>query len=182
MHESVPARTKKRHRVLRSLAWGVGALGLIAVGAVGALLAPHYLGGVLPVPVATAPTPSPAEPQVPEPPAASTATAPVEVVLSPEAVARAGIKTAKVEVVDAQTAIQLPGTVMADAYREVKVVPIVGGIITKVHVELGTTVQRGAPLATLFSPSWRRPKRSLSRCRRCSLPLIRSCSARRDSS
>jgi membrane fusion protein, heavy metal efflux system len=151
VRESAPARPQ-RHRVLRRLAWGVGALGLIAVGAVGALLAPHYLGGVLPVPVATAPTPSPAEPQVPEPPAASTATAPAEVVLSPEAVARAGIKTAKVEVVDAQTAIQLPGTVMADAYREVKVVPIVGGIVTKVQVELGTTVKRGAPLATLFSP------------------------------
>jgi multidrug efflux pump subunit AcrA (membrane-fusion protein) len=65
--------------------------------------------------------------------------------------ARTGIKTAKVEVLDTQTSIQLPGTVMADAYREVKVVPIVGGIVTKVHVELGTTVKRGAPLATLFS-------------------------------
>src|SRR2546422_2946677 len=151
VRESAPARPQ-RHRVLRRLAWGVGAPGLIAVGAVGALLAPHYIGGVLPVPVATAPTPSPAEPQVPEPPAASTATAPAEVVLSSEAVTRAGIKTAKVEVVDAQTAIQLPGTVMADAYREVKVVPIAGGIVTKVHVELGTTVKRGAPLATLFSP------------------------------
>src|SRR6266849_2371891 len=151
VRESAPARPQ-RHRVLRRLAWRVGALGLIAVGAVGALLAPHSLGGVLPVPAATAPTPSPAEPQVPEPPAASTATAPAEVILSPEAVARAGIKTAKVEVVDAQTAIQLPGTVMADAYREVKVVPIAGGIVTKVHVELGTTVKRGAPLATLFSP------------------------------
>ena len=71
--------------------------------------------------------------------------------LTPEAVARAGIKTARAEVVAAQTAIQLPGTVMADAYREVKVVPIVGGIVTKVHVELGTAVKRGAPLATLFS-------------------------------
>ena len=48
--------------------------------------------------------------------------------------------------------MQLPGTVMADAYREVKVVPIVGGIVTKVHVELGDAVKRGAPLATLFSP------------------------------
>ena len=109
MHESVPARTKKRHRVLQSLAWGVGTLGLIAVGAVGALLGSRYLGGILPVPVATAPTPSPAEPQVPEPPAASTPTAPAEVVLSSEAVTRAGIKTAKVEVVDAQATIQLPG-------------------------------------------------------------------------
>jgi cobalt-zinc-cadmium efflux system membrane fusion protein len=40
---------------------------------------------------------------------------------------------------------------MANAYREVKVTPIAGGIVTKVRVELGTTVERGASLATLFS-------------------------------
>ncbi len=152
-HELAPARPK-RHRLLRALAWGVGALGLMAVGAVGVLLAPPSLGGMLPLLVTTAPTasPSPSEPPPAAPPAASAPTAFTEVVLSSEAVTRAGIKTARVEVVDAQATIQLPGTVMADAYREVKVVPIVGGIVTKVHVELGTTVKRGAPLATLFSP------------------------------
>jgi multidrug resistance efflux pump len=41
--------------------------------------------------------------------------------------------------------------VMANAYREVTVTPIVGGVVTKVHVELGAGVSRGAPLATLFS-------------------------------
>ncbi len=149
--QSVPVRLK-RHRLLRALAWGGGVLGLMAVGAVGALLGSHYLGGALPLPVTTASTPSPSAPPAAEPPAARTPTAATEVVLSPEGVARAGIKTAKVEVVEAQTTIQLPGTVMAHAYREVKVVPIVGGIVTKVHVELGTTVKRGAPLARLFSP------------------------------
>src|SRR2546425_13016384 len=89
VRESAPARPK-RHRLLRALAWGVGALSLIAVGAVGALLGSHYLRGALPVSVATAPTPSPTEP-----PVASTPTAATEVVLSPEAVSRAGIKTAK---------------------------------------------------------------------------------------
>ena len=148
---SPPARMQKRHRWLRALAWGVGVLGLMAVGAVGTLLAPHYLGGVLPLPVTTAPTPAPTEPPPAEPPVARAPAAAAEVFLSPEAVARAGIKTARVETVDAQTSIQLPGTVMADAYREVKVIPIVGGIVTKVHVELGTTVKRAAPLATLFS-------------------------------
>jgi RND family efflux transporter MFP subunit len=73
-------------------------------------------------------------------------------VLAPEAVSRAGITTAPAEEVASQTTIQLPGSVLADAYREVKVVPIVGGIVTKIHVELGTTVKRGVPLATLFSP------------------------------
>lgn len=75
----------------------------------------------------------------------------VEVVLSPEAVAQAGIKTAEVTAAEPRTSIQVPGTVMANAYREVKVVPVVGGIVTKVQVELGTSVKRGAPLATLFS-------------------------------
>ena len=66
---------------------------------------------------------------------------------------RAGIKTTLAEeVTSPENRIQLPGTVMADAYREVKVVPIVRGIVTKVHVEFGAAVRRGAPLATLFSP------------------------------
>jgi multidrug resistance efflux pump len=73
-------------------------------------------------------------------------------VLSPEAMSRAGIKTVPAEGVASQATIQLPGTVMADAYREVKVVPIVGGIVTKVLVVFGAAVRRGAPLATLFSP------------------------------
>lgn len=148
LSEAAPARPQ-RHRLLRAVAWGVGVVGLIGVGAVGAVLGSHYLGGALSLPVTTAPTPAPDEP----PPAASpVASAPAEVVLSPEAVSKVRLKTAKVEVVDAQSTIQLPGTVMADAYREVKVVSIVGGIVTKVHVELGTTVKRGTPLATLFSP------------------------------
>ena len=40
---------------------------------------------------------------------------------------------------------------MPNAYREVKVTPIVGGIVTKVPVALGDTVRRGAPVVTLFS-------------------------------
>jgi membrane fusion protein, heavy metal efflux system len=145
-----PAARPKRHRLLRGLGWGVGALGLIVLGALGATLVPRYLGGVLPAPVATAPTSAPAALSPAEPAAASPPAA--EVVLSPEAVSRAGITTAPAEEVASQATIQLPGTVMADAYREVKVVPLVGGIVTKVHVELGTTVKRGTPLATLFSP------------------------------
>ena len=87
-------------------------------------------------------------------PTAGPATEPtsdVEIVLSPEAMAQAGIKTAAVIAVEAGTSVQVPGTIMANAYREVKVFPIIGGVVTTVHVELGTTVMRGAPLATLFS-------------------------------
>ena len=151
VHE-LPRPRGKRRRLGRGLMMVVAALGLIAIGALGATLAPRYLGGSLPTPVVTTPTPSESVPPASELPAASAPASPAEVVLSPEAVSRAGIKTAPAEGVASQATIQLPGMVMADAYREVKVVPIVGGIVTRVHVELGAAVKRGAPLATLFSP------------------------------
>jgi membrane fusion protein, heavy metal efflux system len=130
---------------------GLTGLGLIAIGAVGAVLVLRF-GGHTPLdPVTLAPTPTAA-------PASGTAeqitgepAGDVEVILSPEAVAQAGIKTAEVALVEPRTSVQVPGTVMANAYREVKVFPIVGGIVTKVHAELGSPAKRGAPLATLFS-------------------------------
>lgn len=150
--EVVHAQSLPRRGVLwRRLLLALGALGLMALGALGATLAPHYLGRLLPTRVATAPPAFPAALPPPEPAATSAPEAMGEVVLAPEAVTRAGIKTAQAEVMAAQAVIRLPGTIMADAYREVKVVAVVGGIITRVHVELGTSVKRGAPLATLFS-------------------------------
>src|SRR5262249_39295870 len=116
VRESALARPR-RHRLLRGLVWGVGALGLVAVGALGATLAPRYLGSLPSLLVAT-PAPSPTEPPASEPPAASAPATAAEVVLSPEAVSRAGIKSAPAEVVVSQAVIQLPGTVTADAYRE----------------------------------------------------------------
>src|SRR5262249_6170845 len=148
-----PRPHEQRHRLRRGLVMVVCALALMAVGALGGILASRYLdlGGARPAPVATALTAPLAMPPGSEPPAASTPEAVAAGGMSPEAVSRAGIKTAPAEVVASQAVIQLPGTVLADAYREVKVVPIVGGIVTKVHVELGTMVKRRAPLATLFS-------------------------------
>jgi cobalt-zinc-cadmium efflux system membrane fusion protein len=151
VHEP-PRPRGKRRRLGRGLMMVMVALGLIVIGALGATLAPRYLGGAQPTPVATAPTPPVSAPPASESPAASAPASAAEVVLSPEAMSRVGIKTAPAEGVASQATIQLPGTVMADAYREVKVVPIVGGIVTRVHVELGAAVKRGAPLATLFSP------------------------------
>ena len=130
----------------RRLVQGLVALGLIALGAFGATLMSRPTGNLPLEPVAAAPPPSPATPQAVRAPDTDT-----ELVLSPEAVQQAGIKTAEVTTVASQATVQLPGSVMANAYREVQVVPIVGGIVTKVHVELGTVVKRGAPLATVFS-------------------------------
>jgi RND family efflux transporter MFP subunit len=117
------------------------ALGLIALGAAGATVALRRTEGTR-APAAsmgTTPAPAPAEPA-----------GDAEVVLSPEALARVGIKTAPVSAIAGGTAVTAPGSVMANAYREVKVTPIAAGIVTKVHVELGAVVKRGAPLVTLF--------------------------------
>jgi membrane fusion protein, heavy metal efflux system len=130
---------------------GLTMIGLIAIGAIGAVLVLRF-GSHTPAGLVTAAptlTSAPAS-AAPEQTTGETA-GDVEVVLPPEAIAQAGIKTAEVTVVESSAAIQVPGTVMANAYREVKVVPIVGGIVTKVHAELGSVVKRGAPLATLFS-------------------------------
>src|SRR5712691_7705378 len=49
------------------------------------------------------------------------------------------------------TSVTVPGNVMPNAYKEVKVTPITAGLVTRVHVELGAVVRRGAPLVTVFS-------------------------------
>ncbi len=130
----------------------VAAVGLLACGVLGGLAVSRYLDGGPRAPVASPPPSSPTAPPAPESPGASAPEAPAEVVLSPEAVSQAGIKTAPAEAAVSEVTVQLPGTVTADAYREVNVVSLVGGIVTKVQVELGATVTRGVPLATLFAP------------------------------
>lgn len=133
-------------RMGRWLVRGLTACGLIALGAMGSLLLLGNQGTFSP------PLSSPVAGPSAEPSAVEVAQeAGVEVMLAPEAVAQAGIKTAEVSVVEPRASTEVPGVVMANAYREVKVTPLVGGIVRKVHAELGTAVKRGAPLATLFS-------------------------------
>jgi hypothetical protein len=120
----------------RFLVRGLLAIGLIAIGAVGATLALR-VGSHTPAAPVTAVPPS----LVAETPATAAPTAPepadeIEVLLSPEAVVQAGIKTKEVGVIESSPSIQVPGVVMANAYREVKVMPLVGGIVRKVHAEL----------------------------------------------
>jgi multidrug efflux pump subunit AcrA (membrane-fusion protein) len=57
----------------------------------------------------------------------------------------------EVRIVEPRASTEVPAVVTANAYREVKVTSLVGGIVRKVHAELGTAVRRGVPLATLFS-------------------------------
>ena len=76
---------------------------------------------------------------------------PVEVALTPEAVKRAGIKTAPVRSDTSVGTITVPGTIMSDAYHDTKVHALVGGIVRRVGVELGQPVARGERLGVIFS-------------------------------
>ena len=164
---------RRRSTALRVILGAMAAVGLLGIGAAGAVIALRQgipipglasLSGAPPIgPGAStggAPTAggtsgaSPAKPLTAPP--ASGARPPaepgdVDVVLAPESLARLGLKTARVEAMDARSAVQVPGTVLPHGYREVKVTPIAGGIVRAVHAELGAAVRRGTPLATLFS-------------------------------
>src|SRR5713226_970945 len=137
--------SRGRGKIARACLLGLVALGLVALGAAGATVALRRTEAAR-SPAASAAATSAAPTPAPAAPAGD-----VEVVLSPEALARAGIKTAAVTAIGGGASVTVPGTVMPNAYREVKVTPIAGGIVTKVHVELGAEVRQGAPLLTLFS-------------------------------
>jgi RND family efflux transporter MFP subunit len=47
--------------------------------------------------------------------------------------------------------LRVPGTVQPNAYREVRVTPLVGGIAIQIPVQIGQTVKRGETMARLFS-------------------------------
>jgi RND family efflux transporter MFP subunit len=47
--------------------------------------------------------------------------------------------------------LRTTGTVQSNAYKEVPVYPIVGGIVRQINAELGNRVNRGQALATIFS-------------------------------
>lgn len=75
----------------------------------------------------------------------------LEVALTPEAVERAGIKTAPARLEPLVSTITVPGTVTSNAYKDTKVNALVGGITRQVSVELGSPVRRGQALAVIFS-------------------------------
>lgn len=93
--------------------------------------------------------PSPSTASAPTSPARSDE--PIELTLTPEAVRRAGIKTAVVTSGATTTTLTVPGTVTSNAYRDSKVNALVGGVVRHVAVELGASVRRGDRLAIVFS-------------------------------
>jgi len=117
--------------------------------------------GASQVSVAGRPVPAPTGESVSAPsgamPAGTAARAGETVVtLSPDKLENAQLRT---EVVAEQTGmpsegaagIRTTGTVQPNAYKEVPVFPIAGGIIRQINVELGNKVNRGQALATIFS-------------------------------
>lgn len=123
---------------------------ILLAGAVGIGLGAGVLWGERRAGVREAPPPPSAAPG-----SATTTSAaseePIEITLAPEAVERAGIKTAVAQAGTAATAVTVPGTVMSNAYRDTKVNALVGGVVRQVAVELGVPVMRGQTLAVVFS-------------------------------
>jgi cobalt-zinc-cadmium efflux system membrane fusion protein len=75
----------------------------------------------------------------------------VEVTVPAESVDRMHLQVAKVTAGTVNTEVRVPGTVQANAYREVHVTPVAGGVVTQVSAELGQSVKRGQPIAQVFS-------------------------------
>ena len=132
------------HRV--TLGWPALAAAGIALIALGAgavyLLAPKPPGSVERTAVALVPAARPAD-------AGSNRT----VTLTAEAVKRAGIAIVTVAGgAGRSSVVRLPGTVEANAYKEVVVTPLVAGRVTRVLAELGDQVRKGQTLMQIYSP------------------------------
>jgi membrane fusion protein, heavy metal efflux system len=145
-----PAR-RRRHR------WWLGVLaGLLLLGvgvAAGTVWTERRLSRDAPRRATTSVNASPgtrvAEPQPTR--AAPESTEPVQVSLTPEALKRAGIKTALVRADIVTSVVTVPGTVTSNAYRDTKVNSLAAGVVREVRHELGAPVRRGEPLAVIFS-------------------------------
>ena len=106
------------------------------------------------------PVPAPTGVPVPTPSgetAGGTQTRPgdIAITLAPEELENAQIKTevATTQAASAATGgeARTTGTVQSNAYKEVPVLPVAGGITREVNAQLGDKVRNGQPLATIFS-------------------------------
>ena len=75
----------------------------------------------------------------------------VDITLSPEMVERIKLQFAEVKTQPVANQLRTTGTVQANAYKETRVTPLVGGRITAVNAQLGDAVKKGQTLATIFS-------------------------------
>jgi RND family efflux transporter MFP subunit len=91
-------------------------------------------------------------PAAASPPASIATAASLVVQVGPELIARAGIRVEAVRSGETVSGLRVPGTVQPNAYRKVSVTPLAAGRVTRVPVELGQHVARGATLVEIFSP------------------------------
>ena len=82
-------------------------------------------------------------------PSSAPSTGDVVVTLTPEAVERAGLKTATVATGTSGTDVRVPGVVEPNAYRQVAVTPLVSGRVTQVVAQLGARVRKGETMAEI---------------------------------
>ena len=75
----------------------------------------------------------------------------VEITIPSSEVDRLHLKFAKVTEAAITVEIRVPGTVQPNAYKQIHVTPLVGGVVTKVAVEIGQPVKQGQLLAQIFS-------------------------------
>jgi RND family efflux transporter MFP subunit len=76
----------------------------------------------------------------------------VQVTLTEEGTARAGIVVEPVARGTSALDLRLPAVVEPNAYRQVVVTPLVGGRVIRVSAELGDGVRRGETMAQIYSP------------------------------
>ena len=75
----------------------------------------------------------------------------VDLTLLPEMVARIKLQFAEVKSQPVANQLRTTGVVQANAYKETRVMPLVGGRVTTVNAQLGDYVKKGQTLATIFS-------------------------------
>jgi RND family efflux transporter MFP subunit len=157
MTDQQSRQAARRRRMRQRLRQGLVAVALLAVGIAGGVVWSERRAASKPAADRSGGTSSPAGSSIPSMPgmpakaAAPSGDETVEVTLTPEAIERAGIKTAVVGARATESTITVPGTVTSNAYRDTKVNSLVGGIVRQVLADLGAIVTRGQPLAVLFS-------------------------------
>jgi RND family efflux transporter MFP subunit len=75
----------------------------------------------------------------------------VEILVPPEQLARVHLATARVRPARIPVETRVPGTVGPNEYREIRVSPLAGGVVTQVAVQIGETVKPGQVMAQIFS-------------------------------
>lgn len=75
-----------------------------------------------------------------------------DLTLPTEMIERIKLQFAEVKTQAIANQLRTTGTVQANAYKETRVTPLVGGRVTAVHAQLGDAVKKEQTLATIFSP------------------------------